>query len=94
MGTHVPHGAPAEPVLVSGGDIVYSSGVVHRGSIIASGSVEGVSGKVRRTMARGSTVVGNSDLPFEFTQESSRLRQLSTRLGGLAPNGSTAAFRT
>ena len=61
MGTHVPHGAPEEPVLVSGGDIVYSSGVVHRGSIIAAGSVEGVSGKVRRTMARGATIMGNAE---------------------------------
>ena len=94
MGTHVPHGAPAEPVLVSGGDIVYSSGVVHRGSIVSAGSVEGVSDKVRRTMARGATIAGNAELPFDFAQESVRLRQLSTRLGGLAPSGTATSFAT
>ncbi len=94
MGTHVPHGAPVEPVLVSGGDIVYSSGVVHRGSIVSAGSVEGVSDKVRRTMARGATIAGHAELPFDFEQESLRLRQLSARLGGLAPSGTASSFAT
>ncbi len=90
MGTYVPHGAPERGVLVSGGDIEYGIGVVHRGSIVASGSVDGVSCMVRRTMARGATVAGNAELPFGFEQESSRFRLLSTRLGGLAPTGTAS----
>jgi choice-of-anchor A domain-containing protein len=94
MANHVPHGAPEEHVLVSGGDIEYSNGVVHRGSIIASGSVDEVADKVRHTMAHGATVTGNADLPFDFAHELSHLRQLSVRLGGLAPNGSVESFAT
>jgi len=91
MANQVPHGAPEDPVLVSGGDIDYSCGVVHRGSIIASGSVDNVSCMVRRTMARGATVTGNAELAFDFAQESSRLRLLSGRLGGLAPTGTASS---
>ncbi|MBM4309755.1 MAG: choice-of-anchor A family protein [Deltaproteobacteria bacterium] len=91
MANQVPRGAPSEPVLLSGGDIVYSSGVVHRGSIIAAGSVDGVSCVVRRTMACGATVTGNAELPFDFAQESSRLRLFSARLGGLAPTGTASS---
>jgi choice-of-anchor A domain-containing protein len=92
MANQVPRGAPEEPVLVSGGDIEHGCGVVHRGSIIASGSVDGVSDKVRRTMACGATVTGNAQLPFDFAVESLRLRLLSTRLGGLAPTGTASSF--
>ena len=87
-------GAPDEPVLVAGGDIDYSSGVVHRGSIIAAGSVEGISDKVRRSMARGATVTGHAELPFDFEQESSRLRQLATRLAELSTTGTPESFAT
>ena len=92
MATHVPRGAPEEPVLVSGGDIDYTRGVVHAGSIIAAGSVEGVSDKVRRSLPAGASVTGYAQLPFDFDAEAGNLRQLSARLAGFPSTGLAEYF--
>jgi len=87
IGKHAEIDSPEEGVLVAGGDIDYSKGTVHSGSIIAAGSVDGVSDKVQRTLDTGATVTGYTDLPFEFDYESEYLRRLSARLAGLEPTG-------
>jgi choice-of-anchor A domain-containing protein len=87
VGKHAEISSPEEGVLVAGGDIDYSKGTIHTGSIIAAGSVDGVSRKVRRKLSDGASVTGYAELPFNFAYEAGNLQRLSARLADIEPKG-------
>ena len=73
-------------VLISGGDIVFPSGRVYYGNIIASGSVDGVGSPVTNGMQNGATIQGNTTIPIDFDNAYAELSSLSISLSNLSSN--------
>ncbi|MCB1589024.1 MAG: choice-of-anchor A family protein, partial [Xanthomonadales bacterium] len=76
------------PSLLAGGDIVFPSGRVYQGDIVAGGSVAGVGSAVINGLGPNQTLTGNAVLPFDFAAEGSRLQSASQALAELPANGS------
>jgi len=81
--------ATAGDVLIAAGDIIFPSGRVYFGNIIAGGSVAGIGSPVLYGMEPGATVTGNATLPVNFSEEELYLKNLSTQLSLLQPNTTT-----
>ncbi len=73
--------------LLAGADIVFPSGRVYFGDIVAGGSVTGVGAPVANGLSPHQQLFGNTALPFDFSGEFNRLRQASQHLAGLTANG-------
>ncbi len=72
--------------LVSGGDIVFPSGRVYYGNILAAGDTSGIGSAVSNGMQPGAVIAGNSTLPIDFAATYSHLSQLSQSLAQLSAN--------
>ncbi len=79
---------PLDDVVVVGGDVVFPSGRVYQGNLIAGGSIAQVGDPVVYGMVPGATVEGYRALPLDFAAEREYLEELSIRIGDLPPNGS------
>jgi len=80
---------PAEVYsLVSGGDILFTNGMIYAGSVITSGSAAGIGQGVINVMAAGSTITDGAQLPFDFGAEFTYLEQVSSSLALAEDTGS------
>ncbi len=79
--------ASADYALLAGGDINFSSGRLFHGSMLAAGSIGGVSQTVSSRMATATTLNGNAVLPIDFAQAQTNLEALSLTLSQQAVNG-------
>lgn len=77
-------------VVLVGGDVVFPSGRVYYGNLIAAGSVAGVGNPVIYGMTNGASVMGNQSLPVDFSAERKYLEALSVRIGELMANGTVS----
>lgn len=78
---------PLSDVVTVGGDATFQSGSIFNGSLIAAGSVDGVSDAIKSSLAPGASVRGRSNLPIDFLQEKDKLEKLSAALNQLPQNG-------
>lgn len=76
-----------EYTLIAGDDVFFDNGQIYTGSVIAAGSVSGISQTVISGMENGSSVVGDSAIPIDFAYEFNQLNNLSSHLAQLASTG-------
>ncbi len=74
-------------VVTVGGNVIFPSGRIYYGNVIAGGSVSGIGDAVRFGMATGATIKGNAPMPINFNVEREYLQQLSSSLATLPANG-------
>jgi choice-of-anchor A domain-containing protein/RHS repeat-associated protein len=78
--------------LIAGNSITYGNGQIFHGSIIAGGSVAGISAGVRNVMQTGASITGGAVLPVNFSAEFANLRQISTALSNV-PSTATVEYK-
>lgn len=74
-------------VVVVGGNVIFPSGRIYYGNLLAGGSVTGVGDAVRFGMAPGAVIKGNATMPVNFSAEREYLQELSANLSALPANG-------
>ncbi|OZG74355.1 hypothetical protein BTA51_04910 [Hahella sp. CCB-MM4] len=77
----------AGDVLVAGGNIVFPSGRVYHGGIVAGGSVKGIGDSVRYGMAKGAAIMGSAPPEIDFQSAKAYLEELSQDLSKLEASG-------
>jgi|GEM_PF-4553565 len=81
--------APLTDVVLIGGNVTFPNGKIYNGNLLAGGSVAGVSSGVRNSLAPGARLVGNTSLPFSFSDERAYLEELSRSIAQATANGKT-----
>jgi len=80
--------SPETYALIAGQNITYNNGMIFSGSVLAGGSAALIANNVRNGMAVGSSITDNAQLPFDFSAEFAKLRDISTTLAQADVTGS------